>query len=623
MLEPDGTDTLTVELQVPGVALWWPHTHGEPTLHRLTLGDARPPDAIAPTMQGTMQGTTQATTQAAARADTAARELGRVGFRRVTIDRGADGLGFTPLVNGVPVFCRGACWTSADLVTLAGERADHAPWLELARAAGMNMLRVGGTMIYESDAFYQLCDEIGLLVWQDFMFSNFDYPADDPAFIASVSDEAGQFLARTARHVSLAVICGGSEVEQQAAMLGLAEHESLQTLFTRTLPEIVAALRPDLHYVRNSPTGGALPFATNAGVSHYYGVGAYQRPLDDARRAGVRFASECLAFANVPDDRAVLDDLGAAPLHHPRWKQGVPRDPSAPWDFDDVRDFYLAALYAVDPPRLRYEDPERYLELSRAVTGEVMSDVFSEWRRAGSSCAGGIVWQFQDLRPGAGWGLVDVRRQPKAAWHALRQVWQPLQVLITDEGLNGLQVHLINEGQAMRQVRLDLHCLRDGATSVAAASRELDLGAHTTLGLPAAELLGRFFDFTYAYRFGPRAHDATVVTLSCLVTGEMLSQACYFPERRIVQRADLALQASVQSIEGRWWLELATSRLARWVHIVDPDFLADDDWFHLAPGQTRRVRLTPRHPQARTPSGEVRALNAFQPVTYQGLDERN
>ncbi len=101
-------------------------------------------------------------------------------------------------------------------------------------------------------------------------------------------------------------------------------------------------------YVTSSATGGELPFHVNVGTSHYYGVGAYLRPLDDARRAHVRFAAECLGFANVPRRESIerfLRDL-EIPTHHPRWKERVPRDRGVGWDFDDVCEHYVAPCSA-------------------------------------------------------------------------------------------------------------------------------------------------------------------------------------------------------------------------------------------------------------------------------------
>jgi beta-mannosidase len=586
--------TLAGALRVPNVPLWWPHTHGDPALHRAKVRLANG-DVI---------------------------DLGRIGFRQLNVDKGPSGEGFQLEVNGVPVFARGACWTSADLVSLGSTRERLRPLFELARDAGMNLLRVGGTMLYESDAFYALADEYGIFIWQDFAFANFDYPTD-AAFTSSVEREAEQFLSRTQRFASLAVLCGGSEADQQAAMLGLPPALRQQKLFTELLPSIVMSRRPDVPYVINSPSApsddaNAWPFATGAGITHYYGVGAYQRPLEDSRRANVRFASECLAFANVPDDVA----LNAVPLasrpHQPRWKNAVPRDPGASWDFDDVREFYLRALYQVDPARLRYEDPERYLDLSRAVVADVMGEVFSEWRRHGSSCAGGIVWQLQDLRPGAGWGVIDALGAPKSAWHGLARVFRPVVALVTDEGLDGLDIHLINETAAAIDAQLELVCLRDGVTKVVNVSKAIALAAHGTSRIKAADLLGQFFDFTYAYRFGPRAHDASVVTLRDTTSGAVISEAFHFPDRSMTERHDLGLTVHLDNhAPGEWELVIDAKRLARWVHIVDPHFHASVDWFHLAPGQTRRVALIARRPNTSfAPEGEVRALNATFSNSY-------
>ncbi|WP_247872098.1 glycoside hydrolase family 2 protein [Azospirillum sp. TSO35-2] len=592
----DGIDAFHADLTVPGVAPWWPHSHGEPALHAVT-----------------------------ARIGTTDIELGRVGFRSLAVDRGPDGRGFALLVNGVRVFCRGGCWTPPDIVGLSSDRAVYEPALRQMREAGANMVRVGGTMLYEGDAFFELCDELGILVWQDAMLANFDYPTD-PAFLESVRAEIAQLLDRTQASPSLAVLCGGSEMEQQAAMLGLPRASRTQPALEAVWTAEAAARRPDLVLVPNSPSGGALPFIANAGVSHYYGVGAYLRPLDDARRADVRFASECLAFANVPEG----DPLGVPALHHPRWKERVPRDPGASWDFEDVRDQYLEDLYRVDPRRLRTEDPDRYRRLSRAVTGEVMQAVFDEWRRAGSSCAGGLVWQWRDLWPGAGWGVVAADGTPKPAWHALQRAFRPQRVILTDEGVNGLAVHLVNDGARPVDALLRLTAWRDGAVPVLRVERPVTLPARGAVALPMAELSDRFFDATYAYRFGPCPHDAVTAQLvSADGGGEPIDESHHFPGGRLLPRADLGLTAVAERRGGDWVLRLATRRFACSVHVEDERFHAEESWFHLPPGVERTVRLRPcaraggigiglGASDGETPDGEVHALNALAPVRYRG-----
>lgn len=443
-LERAGADRLLATVAVPNVRLWWPHTHGEPVLYDIALHVGA--ERIV---------------------------LGATGFRTIEQHAGDDGNGFGLRVNGTPVFARGACWSSAAPLALHADDATYARLLGLARDAGFNMIRVGGTMTYEADAFHAWCDRLGLMVWQDFMFANFDYALDDRAFADAVDAEADQFLARRRASPSLAVLCGGSEIAQQAAMSGLGPKQRAVELTAERLAARAAAWRPDVPYVSDSPDGGVLPFVPRERVSHYYGVGAYLRPLDDARRADVRFASECLAFANVPCD-ATLERIGRPHPHEPRWKAAVPRDPGASWDFDDVRDHYLRTLYDVAPERLRREDPARYFELSRAVIADVMRETFSEWRRTGSRCAGALVWQFQDVMPGAGWGLLDAAHLPKSGWYALRQVLQPVQIVVVDEGLNGLDVHVINERPAPLTASVELVALRDGRTPVARCGGRFD-----------------------------------------------------------------------------------------------------------------------------------------------------
>jgi beta-mannosidase len=585
-------DELTGELRVPGVALWWPHTHGAPALHDLTLCDEQ--DRVL--------------------------DARRVGFRSLApgpeAGHDVEAEGIDLHVNGVRVFARGAVWTPADPVGLAPSEEELRAALEGVVDAGMNMLRVPGIGAYESDEFHDLCDELGLLVWQDFMFANLDYPVADDAFWAAVEAEAAQQLERLAPRPSLAVLCGNSEVEQQAAMVGLEPGAGRGPLFGEILPALVSAHGADAVWVPSAPCGGDLPFRTDRGVANYYGVGAYLRPVEDARRADVRFAAECLAFSNVPDPAGVEAVMADAPLdvvvHHPRWKAGVPRDAGAGWDFEDVRDHYLRLLYEVDPVALRSSDHERYLELSRAVTGEVMAEVFGEWRRAGSPCGGGLVLWLRDLVPGAGWGVVDRDGVPKAAYHHLRRALAPRAVWTTDEGLNGIDVHVANDAPEPLEATLRVALYRDGTRRVDEASEALAVAPHQVTRRGVEEMVGRFADVSWSYRFGPPAQDVVVATLEGAEENRPLSQAFRFPAGRPLDRSPAAALGLTAGVDGADAPELVleSAALAYGVRVSAPGFLPADDAFCLEPGRPRRLALRATKPGTPFTGAAITAINA-------------
>jgi beta-mannosidase len=565
----------SAELVIPSVAPWWPHTHGDPAMHDVRL-------------------------QVEVGEGTVAVELGRVGFRTLgagdSEDHEVEVDGLDLHVNGVRVFGRGAVWTPEDPVGLAPDRARLRAALERVRDAGMNMVRLPGTGAYESPAFYDLCDELGLLVWQDFMFANLDYPVADEGFRATVEAEATAVLAGLAGRPSLAVLCGNSEVEQQVAMFGLDPALGRGELFGELLPQLAGAADADAVYVPSAPCGGERPFLPDRGIANYYGVGGYRLPLEDARRAGVRFAAECLAIANVPDEAGVEALLPGAPadvvVHHPRWKAGVPRDAGAGWDFDDVRDHYLALLFGVDPGELRRYDHDRYLELSRAVSGEVMAAVFGEWRRAGSPCGGGLVLWMRDFAPGAGWGVVDYGGAPKCAYHHLRRALAPTAVWMTDEGLAGVAVHVANDASEPLAASLRIGLYADFAQRVGEEQTELSLGAHDAVTLDLEALLGRFADASWTYRFGPPAQDLIVTSLER--GGELLSQAFHFPAGRpaaVETPQRLGLEASARHDEGAVALSLSSERFVYGLRLTAPGLEPGDDAFSLEPGAGRIVNL--------------------------------
>ncbi|MHC5233110.1 glycoside hydrolase family 2 protein [Brucella sp. LJL56] len=583
--ERQNGDQWAARLTLPNIEPWWPHTHGNPTLHDVELS-----------LDGEKQ------------------LLGRTGFRSIEVDRGPDGKGFALKINGEKIFCRGAVWSSADIVRLPGARSDYEPWLKLAQEAGMNMLRLSGITTYETPDFYALCDELGIMVWQDFMFANFDYPVKDETFVAKVRAEACQILNAVRHAPSLTVLCGGSEIYQQGAMMGLPEATWKGPLTEEILPSIAVELCPNIPYVPNSPCYGALPFISNEGVSHYYGVSAYCRPMEDARRAEVRFATECLAFSNVPETRTLKTHLDVPPVHDPRWKAGVPRDRGVSWDFEDVRDAYLEMLYSYDPARLRREDMEQYLHLSRAVTAEVMEATFAEWRRPESTCFGALLWMFQDLLPGAGWGMIDATGEPKASWYGLKRAFRPQQLALTDEGINGLAIHILNEQVESADLSLELACLRTGSQPVASGRQDLSIAGRSTITVPATDLFGAFFDVTYAYRFGPAAHDVTVARLKR--NDVTVAEAFHFPLGRTKAFHDAAVEAVPVEKNGNWFLDLKTPVLAQSVSIDAGDWRAAENWFHLAPNETKRIALIPRKDAQEKPTGEIRIAGSSRIVWF-------
>ncbi|MFI3138279.1 MAG: hypothetical protein QX197_16005 [Methylococcaceae bacterium] len=583
----------TAQLRIAHVDRWWPHTHGEPALYQVQLHVKRAGLEMPVTV-----------------------DLSTVGFRTVQVTR--DQAHFSVCINGVPIFCRGACWTPLDPVTLDVSAEQYPPAIAQVREAGMNMLRVSGTMAYETDAFYAACAEQGVMVWQDFMFASMDYP-DTPDFYASVQQEVEQQLTRWQYCPALTVLCGNSEVEQQAAMWGAPREYWSPPLFHDVLADLAKKYIPDVPYWPSSAHDGAFPHQNNVGTTSYYGVGAYLQPLEDARRSQVTFATECLAFANVPEGfnvQKIPSPSSLIKVHHPRWKERVPRDLGAGWDFEDVRDHYLTQCFGVEALTLRYADHERYLLLSRVTSGELMAAAFNEWRSSYSPCQGGLIWFLRDLWPGAGWGILDSDGHPKAAYYYLKRALQPLSLSISDEGTNGLVAHIIHEGADPLSVKLDITVYKSGQIIANAANQTLKLKPRSVFAHPLLNGFDHFMDLSYAYRFGPPLADAIHVQLHT-ADAQIIREAFYFPLGLThMPLVELGLQASVTFLEnGDAAVTVQCHRLALAVYFDIAGFIPEEAYFHLAPNRPKTITMRCIKPNSRAVFGYLGAINTPEMIT--------
>ena len=583
---------IQADLTIPGVPLWWPHTHGTPNLLPCQL------EFLADEQWVSI-------------------DCGKVGFKQMRLDQRDGNVEFS--VNGVDIFCRGACWTTTDFLSLRGSQTELRRTLELMCDAGLNMLRIGGTMVYESNEFYQLCDELGILLWQDFMFANMDYPFADATFAADVEAEVNHQLQRLQCHACIAVYCGSSEVAQQAAMLGLPESEWSNDFFTSALPQHCAARHHGISYFPSTPWGGALPFHVASGISHYYGVGAYRRPISDVKSAKVKFTTECLGFSNVPDPETMALMLHGTtpPPHHPRWKARLPRDNGTGWDFEDIRDHYLKQLFSVDPVTLRSIDVARYYALSRVVTGEVMRRVFAEWRSPDSHCAGALVWFLRDLWPGAGWGIIDSTGRPKAAYWYLKRAWAAQSIHITDEGLDGLNIHVVNDLPLPLQARVELELLQGGRVATDTAQRNTKVPGYGSVTLQADAMLGYFSDSNAAYRFGPAKHDVICARLVDADSGGVLSEDFFFPAGYALpqQRTESLVAEASWRGDGKVALTLRSDAFLQAVSFSCKDFAPDDNHFHLAPQHEKSLLFSPVGSTVGKFRAHIDALNLAEMLT--------
>ena len=171
--------------------------------------------------------------------------------------------------------------------------------------------------------------------------------------------------------------------------------------------------------------------------------------------------------------------------HHPSWKAGVARDSGTSWDFEDVRDDYVRRIFGVDPFRVRYTDPERYLDLGGRSSPTSCRPSGANGAAPNRPARAPSILSWHDLCPGAGWGLLDSFTVPKAPWYALRRVLAPVAVLITDEGLAGLRIHVLNDQASSLRGTLRLTLYNAGGAAVEEAESAVrSTGAQSGSGTP-------------------------------------------------------------------------------------------------------------------------------------------
>ncbi|NHN56586.1 hypothetical protein G9U51_12430 [Calidifontibacter sp. DB0510] len=559
----------TIELDVGAVRPWWPHTHGEPVTYPLRLE-----------VDGVLVHERQ------------------VGFRHIAADH-TDG-GFALQVNGIEIFARGAVWTPVEPVGDPEVPVLRREALVALRDAGANVVRVPGTSWYADDEFLTACDDLGLLVWQDLMLATFDPPFADERWTQTLHEEVEANISRGAAHPSLAVISGGTETLQQPVLSGLsAERRELPGLYE--LVGRVTALAPGCVVVPSSPCsgvpqvagsrGGALATSARRGLSHWFGVGGYRRPLSEARTSGVRFAAECLALGCPPPAYVVRESWGPDPFGDPVWTAGDARDTGADWTFLEVTEHYANELFP------SYQCGR--LHRLRVTAFEVIRRTLAEWRRTASVTKGAIVLSARDVVPGPGYGVLTVDGARKAGWYAMARALGSTSLQIVDEGLDGLDLHVHHDGPRPLAGVLTLSVLRADGTELESAQRAVEVAPRGSLVVNIEAELGAFRDLNGAWRAG-FGGDSPYAAVRAEVAGvdEVIHLLQPLPPVEIARLTIRVLRDAV---------ELETDTALAYADVTVPGRELDRAFVHLLPGIPLRVTTKPA-----PVSGQARAaaLNA-------------
>jgi beta-mannosidase len=415
-----------------------------------------------------------------------------VGFRTVELIRepDADGRGesFKFRVNGVDTFAKGANWIPDGSFPAAITERRLRERLTQARDAGFNMLRVWGGGLYESDAFYSLCDELGLLVWQDFAFACSMYPDDLPAFCESVRGEAVANVRRLRHHPCLALWCGGNENLELAQDRWDGPSQATRFFGDRLihdiLPAVLAAEDSRTPYWPNSPYGGDKATSEDFGDGHYWNVWHAKTPESNGdwvhyAETRSRFLSEfgfaapageaAWAIATLPADRTVDS---AVSRWHDKTRKGY--------------DNYLAYIGLHYPMPATWDDLLYYGQLNQA---DALRFGIEHCRRMMGRCYGTLFWQLNDCWPTHSWAVIDSAGVPKAAYFASKRFYAPLLLsLVAVEG--GVAAHLVHDGLEPFPGRLSLRLLSFDGAEIAVAVREAVApptaasGALLTLAIP-------------------------------------------------------------------------------------------------------------------------------------------
>lgn len=560
-----GVNKYSVEFEVSNPKLWWTNGLGEPHLYNLTA-------------KMEVGGQTESKSE-------------RVGIRTLELirEKDNDGTSFYFKLNGHPVFMKGANYIPNDVFLPRVTPENYRKVVETARISNNNMLRIWGGGVYEEDLFYDLCDEAGILVWQDFMFACAMFPGDE-AFLENVKHEAIDNVKRLRNHPSIALWCGNNEILAAWKGWGWEQAERAKSIenadkiwqayvdiFHKTLPDVVKEYDPQRSYWSSSPSSGeGIPADLINGDEHYWGVWWGKEPFSTYATHLPRFMSE-YGFQSfpeiatvrkyaIPDDYDIFSEVMKS---HQRSSIG-----------NGTIEYYMLQEYK------KPKDFESFLYVNHVLQAEGIKFGLEGHRRAMPFNMGSLYWQINDVWPVASWSSTDYYQKWKALQYYVKKGFSPVLVSpYTDEFK--LKVGIVNDQLEPIMAQLRLKLMDFNGKVVWEDMSEVDLPANSS---------GTYFDvnkneFEYDYR---KQLEKLVLVTELVKAGEVLSKNTFFfkPFKQLKIEKP-TVQYAVTTAAGGFDIELSTDKLAKniYLQIGDEEGFFSDNYFDLLPNEKVAVTL--------------------------------
>ncbi|WP_346859053.1 glycoside hydrolase family 2 protein [uncultured Draconibacterium sp.] len=567
----EGTNKYTVNFEIENPKLWWTVGLGDPYLYNLT---------------GELSVKGRTTSK-----DT------RIGIRTLELvrDKDDDGTSFYFKLNGHPVFMKGANYIPNDVFLPRVSAENYKTVVETAKNSNNNMLRIWGGGVYEEDIFYDLCDENGILIWQDFMFACAMFPGDD-AFLENVKHEAIDNVKRLRNHPSIAMWCGNNEILAAWNGWGWRRAEEAKSkenadkiwqayvdIFHKTLPGVVEEYDAQRSYWGSSPSSGLGVDADLVnGDEHYWGVWWGKEPFSTYATHLARFMSE-YGFQSFPEIATVRKyatpedyDIRSEVMNsHQRSSIG-----------NGTIEYYMLKEY--NKPK----DFESFLYVNHVLQAEGIKFGLEGHRRAMPYCMGSLYWQINDCWPVASWSSTDYYQKWKALQYYVKKGFSQVLVSPYEEGIK-FKVGIVNDRLEPIKAELNLRLVDFDGKVIWEEAHLVDIAANSS---------DDYYDVNKnELRFKYRKNIKNLVFTAELVeNGQVLSKNYYyFLPYKNLKAITPTVERTISKTDEGFDVTVSTDKLAKSVYlqIGDEEGFFSDNYFDLLPNEKVTINLRTKIPE--------------------------